>query len=405
MTDKIKRPAVPGRPIQPAVTVTKILAFAPGTVSVTGNPAPGSGFQQLSSSASVIEPLDQNAPVIVLQGMANLLLEAVTSPPNQPATWSVKPNQNTASPPVIDPIVGGRKAVLKSDQPGSFSILAVGTTGAKPVVWNVVFVAVKITQGPKPATALGAAACRSIGGGGPLLIVQAGDPGNGKHGWSATVTATLTAGGANGDIGIDRVQLKMLQNGVADDITGSYLDRVAGLPKVLRAREVVAKLPVVDTDDDSGSDPARHFPSDSNANAVKISPSTGPTRTVSFFDSPATNAFKARHEHDSNALLASLDGQQKFRTAVAAISTMAPHSIVVYATIAWTVDVTGVVTTTVNQPLPGLVSTNWAAVPTSTGTTSDPSFTILAAPIDAASAGFEVWPPNFINQVHIRHDP
>lgn len=405
MTDKIKRPAVPGRPVQPAVTVTKILAFAPGTVSITGNPAPGSGFHQLPSSASVVEPLDQNAPVIVLQGTMNLLLEAVTSPPNQPATWSVKPNQNTASPPVIDPIVGGRKAVLKSDQPGSFSILAVGTTGAKPVVWNVVFVAVKITQGPTPVTALGAAGYRSTGGGGPVVVVQAGDPANGKPGWSATATATLTGGGAKGDIGIDRVQLKMLQNGVADGITGSYLDRVASPPKVLRAREVVAKLPVVDTDDDGGIDPARHFPSDSNASAVRISPTTGPTRTVSFFDSPATNAFKARHDHDPDALLASLDGKQTFRTAVAAISTMAPHSIVVYATISWSADMTGAVTTAVNQPLPGLTSADWAAVPTSTGTTSDPSFTILAAPIDAGSAGFEVWPPNFINQVHIRYDP
>lgn len=403
MADKIKRPAVPGRPVQPQVTVTKILAFAPGTVSIGGNPAPGGGFHQLPSSASVIEPLDQNAPVIVLQGTMNLLLEAVTSPPNQPATWSVKPNQNTASAPVIDPIVGGRKAVLKSDQPGSFSVLAVGTTSAKPVVWNVVFVAVKITQGKTPVTALGAAGYRSIGGG-LVVVVQAGDPANGKPGWSATATATLTGGGPKGDIGIDSVQLKMLQNGVADDITGSYLDSAASPPKVLRAREVVTKFPAVDTDD---TDPnsVRHFPSDTNANAVKISPSTGPTRTISFFDSPSTNSFKSRHDLDPKALMGSLDGQQKFRTAVAAISTMAPHSIVVYATIAWSADVTGVVATQVDKPAPGQVTVDWAAVPTSIGTTSDPSFTILPAPLDAASAGFEVWPPNFVNQVGIRYDP
>ncbi|HWL87496.1 MAG TPA: hypothetical protein VNO21_16945 [Polyangiaceae bacterium] len=389
------------------IKVKKIMGFAPVTVRADGSPASVvPGFHQLASSVSTSTDLNANPPVVLLLGTTNILLEAETDPPNKPVTWSVVAAESTTTPPPIDPIETGCKAVLKTTTQGAFSVQATGTDGAPPIVWNVVFVAVQVRQVGAIQIAPGSGYSGyflPLSNGGLIQVVTGNTP---APAWAATLAVRLIGAGSR-SIGVDSIELKMLSNGVDTSVTASYANDAFTIMK--QSRERVSRFPVVDTDDQTG-DPLIHFPLSSNKNAVTISPEGGEL-FVRFLDSPRTKLFRVLHPSSADAKIRTFDGSMKFRTALAAISKRAPHSVVVYAYIAWEADVSGSVETKNipmggANPLPGapLPEATWTATST-TGTRCDPRFVILPAGADAQSMGFEIWPPNYLQQVERIDDP
>jgi hypothetical protein len=98
--------------------------------------------------------LASNAPSIVVRGCHAIHLVAVTEPPEQPVTWTVEANENTDSPPSITADAKPWQATLASGKHGSFSVI--GTAGENRIVWNIVFVWVKVDVAAAVVTLTGA---------------------------------------------------------------------------------------------------------------------------------------------------------------------------------------------------------------------------------------------------------
>ncbi|WP_394828615.1 hypothetical protein [Pendulispora albinea] len=307
--------------------------------------------------------------------------------------------------------------MLKTTQQGTFSVQATGTDGSPPIVWNVVFVAVQVLR-PRskihanPGSGYSGSASRL--GSGAIQVVSGAAP---NHGWASMLDVRLVGGGISFDhrLGIDSVALNMLSNGTGTDVTATYVNDAL---VTKQSREHLPKVPVVDTDDRDVDDPLQHFPKATNTNAITIE-RWGNEFVVQFFDSPRTLSFPLKHPGHKDASIRRIDGSMKFRTALAAISKDAPHSVVVYAHIAWEADVSGVVEVKELDDVPGpdgrplrdennekiqLINASWTALATA-GTRTEPRFTVLPGGADAKDAGFEIWPPNFMHQVTRHDDP
>jgi hypothetical protein len=389
-------------PAVPAAKVRQVLAFAPITVTRSKRPHPVDPWQPLASSKTGERDLTKNPPTVLPRGVTNLLLDAQTTPRDQPVLWEVALNDNalTTTLPRIDPVEGGRKAVLKTDQPGSFSVLVRVRPDDPPIVWNVVFVAVTLTI-PAPIRANPGSAYF----GDPFLdmnvMVATGTTTRGQFAWEGELQATLAGGGASKTLGVDKIRLHMLQNGTGDSIVANYVDTNFA---VVQMEEHLPEIPVVDTDDIKGVvNPTKHFAE--GKNAVLITPdNVGAARHVVFLDSPRTLPFRLHPEDAPSFRLATTDGTMDFLTGLAATSTDAPHSIAVYATARWKLSVSGAVEHRPNPSQPSIIEGHWTPAGDA-GPTFDPAFTLHPGGMDAHSAGFEVWPPNFLNQVQLRRRP
>src|SRR5262249_22812911 len=172
----------------------------------------------LTSSTSSDESLSSNAPVILVRGCHEVKLGSVTTPPGEPVSWSIKPNQNSGSAPTLTPTDGGKSAVLKTDQAGSFSVI--GELDGCKVVWNVVFVWVKVDPASTKVTKRKKFA--DAGSGGGWCSFKSGAFSAGNYGWEAEVKVKMIGGGGDQKLGIDKVKVKILQNGIADTLTGHY---------------------------------------------------------------------------------------------------------------------------------------------------------------------------------------
>lgn len=386
--------------------VRKILAFSPVTVSRHLKDPPVDRFRPLKESSSGDTAIPKFLHAVLPQGVTGLILEAVTLPPEQPAQWEVQPNQNASPAPAFDVIEGGRKIVLHTDQVGGFSVLARLNPHDKPIVWNVVFVGVSVRST--------SVAAKSNYRGLPFadlnVVVSTGDAPGGVFAWTASAEIRLTGGGPGHDIGIDTVEIDVLQNGLTDSVTASYANK--DLTKRRDMSEVLAFAPVLDTDDQSG-DLRRHFSSPTNALAVRINPRTGPLRNLTALDAPNTVAFPSaldakgggvrKGDPRAEVFLHVTSGVMKFRTAIAAISRDAPDAIAVYATLDWECDVDGSVIFKTLSVVPGAPIDNvpdWQGSGT-VGTRSAPAWSVITA-TDANAAGMEVWPPNFIASVKLK---
>src|SRR5260221_4750977 len=85
--------------------VTQITAKLPGTTGVRV-PANVRGTDTLTAGSSSDETLAGNAPVILVRGCHDVLLGSVTTPANEPVSWSVKANENTEAAPTLTPTDG-----------------------------------------------------------------------------------------------------------------------------------------------------------------------------------------------------------------------------------------------------------------------------------------------------------
>lgn len=319
------------------------------------------------SFSSNDESLSSNPPTILVRGCHQIQLGSVTTPPNQPVTWSIKPNQNSGSAPTLTPTDGGKSATLNTDQGGSFSVI--GQLDGCKVVWNLVFAWVKVDTSTSVMTFRNKFA--DAGSTAGVCKFRSGQFSAGNYAWEGQVKLQVLGGGTDGKLGIDQIQIKVLQNGVTDDLTGNYDGggTVVEVPK--------GGIPVVDSND--ATQPFIYF-----ASSASVTPPTGTDRTWWTGDSPA-GGFLTSHKN-THKKLQSISGTNAFVTAVAAVSDDALNSIVVHAKAAWTANFSG------------SVAANGKYTPTTAAVTGDAAFALISDATggqDACDAGFETFEPRF----------
>ena len=370
-----------------AVGAPPVVMEIKGTVPATHGKRNAKKIRQenvLSPSVSDQESLETNEPVVLVRGCLDVQLEAVTSPPNLPVAWTVKSNQNTESAPTVTPVGLGQKATLKTDKTGSFSVIA--SIGPSRIVWNVVFVWVKVDTGSSVNIT------RDLyvddGSDANFGSFRSGEFKLGKFTWESSVDVTLVGGGPDQKLGIDQIRLGVLQNGVQDTLTGHYskAGTCLEIPK--------GGLPIVDSNGDADAQPLLVAKI-----SVSVTPdNTGPSRTVWTADSP-TGSFDVRHR-DGREILQSVSGVNAFSTAVASFSTRARTAICVHAKMDWQANYAGDIT--YNKSGVSFYTANGAT------TTSQPEFALISEATggqDAQEAGFETFEPRFNNGTDKRFTP
>jgi len=324
----------------------------------------------LTSSASDVESLATNTPVILVRGCKDVELEAETSPPNLPVTWTVKANENTDAPPTITPIDGGKKAKLKTNVHGSFSVI--GTLGSTKVVWNVVFVWVKVLTGTSKVKKRhnkyadnGSNAARTR--------FRSGQFSAGQYPWEASVSIKVVGGGNSKRLGTNKVKLHLLHNGVTDTLTAHY----ASPPAVNTALEVPkGGLPIRDSN--GAGNPWMDNPTTVTPNNTDFK------RKLWTGDSPA-GSFPGTHKNNPQRIT-KIRGVNGFKAAIAAVSDDAPTALMVHAETSWQADFKGKVAATGQYTRDGAKTTadgKWKRISDATGGN------------DAGVAGFETFEPRF----------
>ncbi len=366
-------PKVPcGPPPPPPVPVKRIVIQINAKVEGTNglrNAANKRADNVLNSSALDNESLAANAPVILVRGCKPVQLEAITSPAGVPVTWQVKSNENTDGPPTLTPTDGGKKAKLKTNVHGSFSVIA--SLDGTRVVWNVVFVWVKVltnTFSYKKRDNKYA----DGGSGGGWTSFQSGTFAPGQYPWEIKVKVKVVGGGNSKRLGTDKVQLHILQNGVADTLTGHY----AGPPAGTAQEKPKGGLPIRDSN--GAGNPWMDNPS------TYLPDQTSFLREVWTGDSPA-GSFPNAHKNTGNALT-SISGVNGFCASIASFSTDAPTALMVHAKTTWSADFKGNVDNAGNYTPNGAKTTVQGAM-----TKVSPS----TGGQDACLAGFETFEPRF----------
>ena len=364
----------------PHQCVILIKAQVPGTKGVRKPATDIRANNVLTPSASNNRSLAANPPVILVRGCKPVELEAVTTPANLPVTWSVEANENTDRPPAITPTDGGKKANLATGVHGSFSVIA--TLGPCTVVWNVVFVWVKVNV--KSSLILRRDnKYADDGSGGGSCNFRSGQFLPGQYPWEAKVKIKVVGGGKSKRLGTDKVKLHLLQNGVADTLSGHY----APPPPGSKAEEQPkGGLPIRDSN--GAADPWMDTP-------TKVTPdNTSFKREVWTADAPA-GGFPTAHQNTLTALQ-SISGINGFRSAIASVSDHAPNALMVHAQTRWHAD------------FKGTVDAAGMYTPHHAHTKVQAAFTLVSAATggqDAGEAGFETFQPRFNGGTNTKWTP
>jgi type VI secretion system secreted protein VgrG len=356
-----------------AKCITQITAKVPGTKGKR-DATKKRPDDTLTASSSSSESLSANAPVVLVRGCHEVTLGSVTTPPNQPVSWSIKPNENSESAPTLTPTDGGKSATLKTDKAGSFSVI--GELGACKVVWNVVFAWVKVDVSTSTITKRKKFA--DSGFDPDSCNFKSGAFSAGNYAWEGKVKLQVLGGGKDQKLGIDKVKIKILQNGITDSLTGNYDGGGTCL-------EIPPDgTPILDAND--GSQVFVYL-----STSGKVTPNSGTDRTWWTGDSPAGSFLK--DHHNSGKPLKSISGVNAFDTAVASVSDDAPNSILVHAEAKWTADFSG------------SVAANGTYTPTTAAVTGDSKFALISDATggqDACDAGFETFEPRFNGSITYR---
>ena len=348
--------------------VVKISAKVGGTHGVRKPATDKRASNVLRSSTSEDESLAGNAPVILVRGCKDVKLEAATVPANFPVTWEVKSNENTDGPPALTVTDGGRKASLKSNVHGSFSVIA--SLGGKKVVWNVVFVWVKVDIASAVVT-LRQNKYSDNGSNAADTKFRSGQFVVGEYPWEVQVDVKVVGGGNSKRLGTDKVKLHCLHNGVADTLSGLYL-----APGVSATEVPLGGLPIRDSN--VAADPWMDNPT------TVLPNNTGFQRQFWTADAP-TGSFPRRHQN-SNTAIQRITGVNGFRFGLASVSDHAPNALMVHAQMKWTADFSG------------NVSAAGQYTPSTAQTTADATLVLVSSGTggkDAGLAGFETFEPRF----------
>ncbi len=359
----------PPPPPPPPDCVTQIKAKLEGTHGVRKPGTDKRADNILTPSSSADESLASNPPVILVRGCKDVELTAVTTPADKPVTWEVKSNENTDAPPTITPIDGGKKAKLKTNVHGSFSVIA--TLGTCKVVWNVVFVWVNVTVATSVITKRNNKYADN-GSNAARTRFRSGQFSAGQYPWEAKVKVKVLGGGNSKRLGTDKVKLHLLHNGVADTLTGNY----AGPPPGTALEVPRGGLPIRDSN--GAGDPWMDNP-------TTITPdNTSYQREVWTGDSPA-GGFPGTHAN-TGMRITSISGINGFSAAIASVSDDAPTALMVHATTDWSADFKG------DVDAGGIYTRNGAK------TTVESAYRLISSATggqDAGLAGFETFEPRF----------
>ncbi len=361
-----------GPPPPPPVPVKRIVIQINAKVEGTNglrNAANKRADNVLNSSALDNESLAANAPVILVRGCKPVQLEAITSPAGLPVTWQVKSNENTDGPPTLTPTDGGKKAKLETNVHGSFSVIA--SLDGTRVVWNVVFVWVKVLtdtftykrRDNKYADG---------GSGGGATNFKSGDFPTKQYPWEIKVKVKVVGGGNSKRLGTNKVQVHILQNGVADTLTGNYAPPPPGTAK----ENAKGGLPTRDSN--GAGDPWMDTPSTYKPDNTSF------LREVWTADAPA-GGFASTHTTTGNALTG-ITGINGFSTAIASFSSDAPTALMVHAKTSWSADFKGDVDAAGNYTPHGAKTTAQGSITKVSPATGGQ---------DACLAGFETFLPRF----------
>jgi hypothetical protein len=296
-------------------------------------------------------------------------------------TWTVKANENSAAPPTITPD-GPRTAKLKANQPGSFSVVA--TLDSIKIVWNVVFVWVKVDTNGSKITPRQDFRNASPSG---AAVVSTGEFRVGKYAWEADIKAQVIGGGTSQTLGVGKVKVEVLQNCFADSVTGNYEGGGTALE--------TPKGGIPGLDSNSTKSPfTRDF------RAIQFTPlrfeitDASKERELLVGDSPGAG-FPTIHQNSKKRLL-SMSGSIEFRTAIASVGDDAPNTIVVHGQAKWIVDFSGTV------DFEGIYH------PTTPKLTADPTLTLISDTTggrEANAAGFETMGPLFAGKPEFIWNP
>jgi hypothetical protein len=360
----------PPTPRPPPPAVVKCLTSITASVSGTNGKRKATDKRpknHLTASNSDQESLTTNAPVVLVRGCHMVHLKAVTTPANEPVTWVVKANQNTGTAPTLTPTDGGRSATLTTDKTGSFSVI--GTLQACKRVWNVVFVWVNVDVSTATVTK-NSTFFADAGSTATSSSFKSGDFPSAKYAWQGKVKLKMVGGGSDSKMGIDKVKVQILQNGILDTLSGNYdgPTKWTEVPK--------GGVPVLDATDVSS-------PFITNPIAGKVTPTTGVDREWWSGDSPA-GGFPTTYKTTPKALK-TISGVNKFVTAVASVSDDAANSIVVHAKATWTADFSG-------------SFAGGVYVKTTAAVSGDATFALISDSTggqDAQDANIETFPPVF----------
>jgi hypothetical protein len=358
----------------PTPCITQIRAKVAGTKGKR-NPANKRPDNILRPSTSKDQSLTGNPPVILVRGCLEVVLESVTTPPNQPVSWAVQPNKNSGAAPAITPVDGGKGAKLATDKTGSFSVI--GTLGACKVVWNVVFVWVQVL--PNTSLTVARNLYADAGSGVGSTSFQSGLFVPGQFAWEGSVKVTLVGGDSDGKLGISKIRMHVLQNGVGDTLTGNYTGGGTAL------EQPMGGLPVVDSNGNANANPYVWVPS-----CFKVTPNdTVAKRTVWTGDSPA-GGFPASHANTGKPLI-SISGYNAFEASIASTSDDAPNAICVHAKTYWQANFAGSVKYSGTPPVGKYTKTKAKTIKQSL-------FHLISSGTggqDACDAGFETFEPRF----------
>jgi hypothetical protein len=363
-----------------AAVVTEIRATLPGTEGLR-DPKNNKRPDKIFHSVLDDEALDVNKPAILVRGCLDVKLQAITTPPNMPVSWLVKPNENDQPAPTITPTDGGKTATLRTDKAGSFSVVAL--LGVSKIVWNVVFAWVKVD--PSSSIIVGNNSFFKDGGSDASdTSFDSGDDSAGKHLWQAKVKLQVFGGGSEKKIGVRKVNIHTLQNGTSDTLTGHYKGggTAREIPKGPKDPKGEAIFPVLDAT--SGSSPFGTSP-DKVQPPNNLLKDTDRDRDFFTADSPA-GGFPGKHPKTHKRLV-SISGVNAFVTAVASTTDDAPDEIVVHAKALWTADFNGKVDSS------GTYTPDGAKV-----RDFDVSFKLISEATggqDAKVAGFDTFEPRF----------
>jgi hypothetical protein len=379
----------------------------------------------LPSSTSTDTSLDNNKPVVLVRGG-----DVVNLTSDQPATWTVQPNSTTSqAPPQVIATGNGTTATLKTDQYGSYSVIAKSSTQSNSgIVWNVVFVSVEIDPGTNSVTKATADSTHYCDG---QFINKWGETvhsgeNKSKDGlfvdltnkvvfrtgdfkmnwaWMGRVKLKVRGGGTDEKLGIDEVEVHFLHNATGSSLTGIYDDKSTA---VTTAKSGFPSLDRPIADNDGPMPPAgwsgpwanpgtnTHEPFCWGGNMEMVAPSTGPDRTISMSDSPAadTDANHVFHIYQiTGPALTTITGSIDFLAAICSFSHAARGMIVVHAQAAWHAVYNGTVSTDSGAKFPSYH-------PNGAGTTGDSSFTAVSPgtggmPTDMSTPKLEVMDPAF----------
>ena len=361
-------------------------------------------IKKLRSSTSVVESLDANKPIVLVRGCNVLRLTAQTSPPGELVTWEVKPNENTESAPGFT-TEKGNTIKLGTDKIGSFSVTA--TLDGTKVIWNVVFVWVKVNAASTVVKFNQSFAAGQTSADANFTSFAAGQFARGQNAMEATVSVNLIGGGTDGKRGLEQIKLGYLQDGTADTLTGHYDSAPGGgtgAETVVRpGTRIPATFPVVDAQGppagagepvvpaEEGGEMSPISTTDARIVQVTDKPAGAKGKNVEFWlgDSPV-GSFARRHPK-TKAFLTSITGNNSFRAAVGSFSLEAPQAVCAHADISWVEDYAGTVT-------PPPAATGVFTPTAGNHVTAGAAFALISDATggsDAFDAGFELFAPRF----------